>query len=84
MTTITVTRDDIRQAELSRGQQAPGQTCPIARAVQRVWYNPLVDKRSIYPNPGGLPIEMPDEAQEFIYNFDSHQLVKPFTVEVAQ
>jgi hypothetical protein len=85
---VDVTADDIAQ-----GQRRGGSTCPIARAISRVWPYPVSvggTCAALHDSDGlggrSTCVDFPPVARAFIGAFDSGLSVKPFsfTIELPE
>ncbi len=74
---------EVTAADIERGEKRDQCLCPVALACKRAGIvNPEVENYSIYV--GGRYIDLPDEATQFIVDFDRNREVAPltFTVEL--
>lgn len=76
MTTIEVTTADILQ-----GKKDDCRSCPIALAVQRV-VKCLVEVVYRQISLDGMHLELPEEANGFIFDFDMGHAVGPFKFDL--
>lgn len=76
MTTIEVTTADILQ-----GKRDNCRNCPIALATQRV-VNCLVEVVYRQMSLNGTHIDLPDEVNGFIFDFDMGRAVGPFKFDL--
>jgi GH35 family endo-1,4-beta-xylanase len=77
--TVRVTRECIR-----KGKPDSENMCPIARAIR-----PLVNKKAVKVYGmdayiGDYSYELPDEAAQFVDDFDSGLAVKPFSFKIGE
>ena len=76
---IEVTQEDIELGDVT------STTCPVARAMRREWPEALVGAVRFITKPtaAGVEHDLPDDAVDWITDYDRGLPVKPFAFEVA-
>ena len=77
--TIIVTQEDI-----SNGERACNDGCPIALAMQRIWPDAHVGTEHFWPWATEFPDmpvtgDLPDVAKDFVRDYDDGNHVEPFS-----
>lgn len=75
---------NVTQEDINAGQRCDAKTCPIALAAFRMQLeDPYVAKGTIsYGVAVRLRRNLPPAAQQFVYDFDHRNDVKPFSFEL--
>lgn len=80
---IHVTQEDIdkaRAALAAGGRAARGVVCPIAQALRRQGFpDARVGISYMLTAAGRCQCDLPEEAQMFVYDFDTRDRAEPFT-----
>ena len=75
---IEVTQEDIELGDIT------STTCPVARAMRREWPRAQVGSTHFHTVAGSITShDLPDEAVDWITDYDQGLPVKPFAFEVA-
>lgn len=82
---VTVTKKHIEDARKKRSISLITRNCPIARAIRAAMKSNRweVGLSSAWTKGGKLYTDLPAVAQRFVQNFDSGNVVKPFSFTLS-
>jgi len=77
----------ITSFDIAQGKKSSARFCPVASALSRAFERDIwVGWAFCYSHPDSLPkmiLPLPQEAQDFVINFDQGKNVEPFDFEIS-
>jgi hypothetical protein len=77
----------VTQRHIKKGKSNKPKSCPIALALKERFHRPVkvgADKVEVNYDYGQIVYYLPDEATQFVYNFDGGYKVKPFSFQLIR